>query len=784
MGGAGGHMRHPHDLDEIKTGKDIIALFRALPDYLRTEEFKSGQSTSLKLDGSNNAVKVARRGEDGIQFAVDRASQNPLDVNGVTLDKVKQRFTKVDKQGNVKFNAGMAESSAGLIKMMEKTYRTNREEMNGLLERLGLIDSKGNPDPTKFINIEYIQRKPEDIDPKTGMGRANAIYYSFDSITFLNISQFYKVVRKGVTKRPGASRPMVQDLDDLGNPIEKVSTDVSVPIQFNKKDLDRLAEIAQPYAPEGFTVQGPSDLQLRVDHDAPLGASDEEISNAADRALKRLEESIEETLNSSLTIVISDQTSITESLEEWLEQAINFGYKPDITLADGTKKSPFHQFFRTQLVDLQTPLSKLVPLGPDLQCAFDGSLTDCEKAVYGAVFFEAARRLGNAVKQALQAKVEKFGNAVDNEGVVINAGMPFGDKVTSNTIKLTGEFIVDKDQGVYAISENVYPFEGPPESEEEVIDLDFVEDEDIDPGVELGPPNKIAIVPGAFKPPTRGHYEMVKHYSNLVGPAGEVIVLISKPLIAGRSIEGWGEITSAESMAIWELLTKDLGNVIIDDSSEMASSFQAALEYIGENGPLAPGTELIMGASEKPDEKGKPDWMRWLGTEKYIKKTDPPIRYHHPAEDAAPVVKHSGDYMMMLEKSPLEQVLPSVKKGKDRAAFHAEDMRFLIGKALEGNPDAEKLLTDFTVGKVNDLLNIFRAPKEEEVVSEMSAAGGGGSTTTGMEGYSGPLGFMSVRGPTKKKTKKKKKKAKQNENIDLSIVDEIMKLFIEKGLLQ
>ena len=36
MGGAGGHMRHPHDLNEVDSGKDVIALFRAFPAYLKS----------------------------------------------------------------------------------------------------------------------------------------------------------------------------------------------------------------------------------------------------------------------------------------------------------------------------------------------------------------------------------------------------------------------------------------------------------------------------------------------------------------------------------------------------------------------------------------------------------------------------------------------------------------------------------------------------------------------------------------------------------------------------
>ena len=475
MGGAGGHMRHPHDLEEVKNGQDIIALFRAIPAYLRSEEFKSGQTTSLKLDGSNNAIKVVEDADGGFQFAVDRggkgtSSMTQIDVQGVTIDRLQDRFPQ---------NPGLANSSAGLISMMARAYSENKDQMFGLLQSLGLIDENGTPDPTKFINVEYIDRLPEDIDDETGMGRANAIYYSFDSITFLNISQFYEVVTKVTRKdpetgkslrapngrvlrdikqtRPGLERPMAITIDNNGNKVEKPTGDTSTSIDFDRSALDELARLVAPYAPKSkskqqFNVLGPGDLGIDIDHDAKEG---EDIGMATERAIDQLQQNIETTLNSELTFRISDQTAVTKKLKEWLAMAINFLYKPDITLIDGSKKNPFHGALHNQLVDLQTPLAELVPLGDDLQCAFDGSLTDCEKAIYGAIFNEAARRLGNTVKQSLQAKVDKFGSAVDNEGVVINAGMPFGDKVTGNTFKLTGEFFVDKDQGVYAVREEV-----------------------------------------------------------------------------------------------------------------------------------------------------------------------------------------------------------------------------------------------------------------------------------------------------------------------------------------
>lgn len=41
---------------------------------------------------------------------------------------------------------------------------------------------------------------------------------------------------------------------------------------------------------------------------------------------------------------------------------------------------------------------------------------------------------------------------------------------------------------------------------------------------------KIALIPGSFRPPHKGHFEMIKRASEIVGVDGEVLVLISCPL--------------------------------------------------------------------------------------------------------------------------------------------------------------------------------------------------------------------------------------------------------------
>jgi len=819
MGGAGGHMRHPHDLEEVKNGQDIIALFRAIPAYLRSEEFKSGQTTSLKLDGSNNAIKVVEDADGGFQFAVDRggkgtSSMTQIDVQGVTIDRLQDRFPQ---------NPGLANSSAGLISMMARAYSENKDQMFGLLQSLGLIDENGTPDPTKFINVEYIDRLPEDIDDETGMGRANAIYYSFDSITFLNISQFYEVVTKVTRKdpetgkslrapngrvlrdikqtRPGLERPMAITIDNNGNKVEKPTGDTSTSIDFDRSALDELASLVAPYAPKSkskqqFNVLGPGDLGIDIDHDAKEG---EDIGMATERAIDQLQQNIETTLNSELTFRISDQTAVTKKLKEWLAMAINFLYKPDITLIDGSKKNPFHGALHNQLVDLQTPLAELVPLGDDLQCAFDGSLTDCEKAIYGAIFNEAARRLGNTVKQSLQAKVDKFGSAVDNEGVVINAGMPFGDKVTGNTFKLTGEFFVDKDQGVYAVREQV-------------------ENEDLDPVVdEEFTGRTIALIPGSMKPPTIGHVGMIEQYSKIVSsndPNGRVYVFVSNPVAVHKkgkkkgqpvSVRGFpGRTQGISQKEAAELLKKMLpkeilapaGNVEIIPSPH-ASPISPVYDFITPNNipnikQAVPGDTVILGSSTKGGDSDR--WNDIINNQSARVRPGVQVR-NMPVDPITHTSSEDGisylDYLRSSEGYEMLNSLPTVVKARkknpnldveniDLTNISASDARHLMGFMHDQAPQfkqniAKNLIKAFFGKDTKEVLQYLGyKQKDVEELEEMSSVGGGAISH----------GVQPAIKPVRRKLKKTKKKKKQKENIDTSLVDDVMRLIMERGIMQ
>lgn len=58
MGGAGGHMNHPHDLDHVKNGHDFVRFFISdLPDILFGSIKYKKPTITVKLDGVNAAIK-------------------------------------------------------------------------------------------------------------------------------------------------------------------------------------------------------------------------------------------------------------------------------------------------------------------------------------------------------------------------------------------------------------------------------------------------------------------------------------------------------------------------------------------------------------------------------------------------------------------------------------------------------------------------------------------------------------------------------------------------------
>ena len=158
-------------------------------------------------------------------------------------------------------------------------------------------------------------------------------------------------------------------------------------------------------------------------------------------------------------------------------------------------------------------------------------------------------------------------------------------------------------------------------------------------------------IPGAFKPPHRGHYQMVEHYATLF-PNGTVTVLVS-PLAASER-KGYDAATQAdvgvkESLAIWQLYAGHLSNVTVI-VSDMRSPVQATYEFVGDEGPLQSGDCVMPGASTKGGDEKR--WSSFAkGAQKYAKEgveiLDPIQNAFTPSENLSAtdlrVAMKSGD---------------------------------------------------------------------------------------------------------------------------------------------
>ena len=338
-------------------------------------------------------------------------------------------------------------------------------------------------------------------------------------------------------------------------------------------------------------------------------------------------------------------------------------------------------------------------------------------------------KMGELVDKQL-AKLGKIENLASSlEGVVFEYP-PGSDRV----YKLTGAFAMANQiigrarrSGMTEELEEVVDLELENEIEDPVTDVEFED--------EPAQGETVAIVPGAFKPPHMGHVDMVQQYAS---QADRVIVLISAPTKNGRRLPDGREITANDSLQIWNLFVGTNPKVEVYESSH-ASPINAAYEISGKAGerekaaekmgmdPINEGDTIILGASNKGG-----DAKRWTGAEKYVGKD---LNLVPPMESAVePLNRPNGE------------------------PFSATDMRKLLGDIL-ANKDA---LQDFAGDNVDGVLAILGVQTLEETTVAAAVVGGIGV-------------------PNKRKSKKKKK---QQENIDISLVDDVIRLIMERGISQ
>jgi len=346
MGGAAGHMNHPFDLGWVKTGSNLIEFFDRAKTYLEEKN-----ASSVKIDGVNVSFKVVD--VDGKkQFAVDRGSSAEVDISGITMDRISEKFPE---------GHGMRIYIAEMLAFLNDAIN----DAKPALEKLGMWD-----DPTKFLNAEYAKE-----------GVTNIITYDRKLLALHGVNQFYeKIAKSGKNKgnmRPGLDRPTY--VDPKSGKVKKIK-DASSEIPYDTEALKELVEILKPFGEEyGFFVFGdiPSENTIEID--------------------------FAQALSEPFSIKISDDKTITKSLSDWLKTAENPGYFP-LKRTDGKPSHPFHKEL------YKTILGQEIALMDYIQERNPENSVDWSKAVDGAVMLHATRMLGNEVLKTLESELGNLEN--------------------------------------------------------------------------------------------------------------------------------------------------------------------------------------------------------------------------------------------------------------------------------------------------------------------------------------------------------------------------------------
>jgi len=314
--GTSGHMQHPFDIPNVKTGQDLISYFEKIVDHL---EVNPG---SVKFDGINVSFKLVDdpTTATGKDFRMDRGSSEPSSVMGMSAADAYKKWPE---------GHGMPPAIDELLKIFNEALPQIKPE----LKALGMWD-----DPTKYFNTEYMKK-----------GRTNVIEYGEKILALHGVNQFYEKkaqpwrIKKGVgMDRPGLERPIDPE---TGKPTKHGSTEVS----YDPAALQSIIEKVQPIA-EQYEVSLVGDVPTEISSEVDFSA----------------------VLNEPFTVQMTETESETHSLGEWLSTANN-PFNAKVKKRDGKEAWAISKEIYFAVLN-GVPLMELLETPEDVKTAINGAL--------------------------------------------------------------------------------------------------------------------------------------------------------------------------------------------------------------------------------------------------------------------------------------------------------------------------------------------------------------------------------------------------------------------------
>ena len=182
-GGAAGHMKHPFDLPQVTSGKDLINVFEDSSTYLTTNP------AAIKIDGVNASVRLVIL--DGQrQFVLDRGSMKPLDVKGITKADLLDRFGE---------GHGFIQTGGKVLDIFNDSLPNIQQE----LKALGMWDN-----PNIMFNVEYVA------------GSTNVLSYAKNFLAIHGLLELFQATpKRRETKEIPYNKKALESLVAKMNPV-------------------------------------------------------------------------------------------------------------------------------------------------------------------------------------------------------------------------------------------------------------------------------------------------------------------------------------------------------------------------------------------------------------------------------------------------------------------------------------------------------------------------------------------------------------------------------------
>ena len=691
-----------------------------------------GVNASFRLEKTNTSAGFMFVHDRGAKN--DKSDVGKIDYAGITSDNAPERFTskpfetETNEEGEQVCPEGaevvyvdgkmMCSKQHGMIhvvKVMEKILNHDLMKVKPYIEALGIFENGIGPEGVIFNAEFYSNEDPE----KEIRSIKNVTDYNQNFIAIHNLQDFHTeetITKSGkITtsrKTRGYYWQAEEEINKLLDQKDQLQTqgqttgEIDALIAEKNQDLDRRRnehqEIINKFA--GALEENANALDLPFNVHTQVGLQFKE-GISRELVLKRIENALNEDLSYNYKKMtenmsvgptkINEQTGEVEprTLKDFLmaikQNPAHTAYYPEEfkkTKSDGSQapatadikvKPEFSQRHANKagkpLATRQSAFAKkiyddIIVTGPETGIGVADIAADdgvSFEAINSAVIlWEAVKRIGNVLKESVLSK-EDFGLPMsEQEGIVIQTtkicdGIPF---------KFTGEFIV-------AGGASQFRKDAPQEMAEtkirygELLESFMPEPMNLD---EQEDGQYVILIPGGFKPPTGGHYHLIKEYDKNSNVRKVFVVTGTKER------EGVTLQQSKEIFDVYGGFSDKVDFIMSDDPTPLTTCYELVKNENFVN--QFPNLYFSIGASDKGGDPARiKQFVDYFNKSPNL--TTAEVREHPPA--AALSVDGQPASASRLRKAFVEEDWETFKKLLPHESFYDDVVQILTSRGGE-----------------------------------------------------------------------------------------------------